>query len=65
VIIQVANEHLPFGGVGQSGYGRYHAKAGFDAMSNVKSVLVKPVANYMPYLAMMPPLSIKAKTGVR
>jgi coniferyl-aldehyde dehydrogenase len=29
---------LPFGGVGASGYGRYHARAGFDAFSHERVV---------------------------
>jgi acyl-CoA reductase-like NAD-dependent aldehyde dehydrogenase len=29
---------LPFGGVGQSGVGRYHGKAGFDAFSNERVI---------------------------
>ena len=33
---------LPFGGVGDSGTGAYHGKAGFDAFSHRKSVLRKP-----------------------
>jgi aldehyde dehydrogenase (NAD+) len=32
---------LPFGGVGDSGMGSYHGKAGFDAFSHQKSVLRK------------------------
>ena len=35
--------NLPFGGVGDSGMGAYHGKAGFDAFSHHKSVLRKPV----------------------
>ena len=35
--------NLPFGGVGDSGMGAYHGKAGFDAFSHRKSVLRKPV----------------------
>lgn len=34
---------LPFGGVGDSGMGAYHGKAGFDVFSHHKSVLRKPV----------------------
>jgi aldehyde dehydrogenase (NAD+) len=34
---------LPFGGVGDSGMGAYHGKAGFDVFSHRKSVLRKPV----------------------
>ncbi|MFM7449665.1 MAG: aldehyde dehydrogenase [Leptolyngbyaceae cyanobacterium] len=39
VVMQVAVVGLPFGGVGQSGMGRYHGKASFDTFSHFKSVL--------------------------
>ena len=47
---------LPFGGVGDSGMGAYHGKAGFDVFSHRKSVLRKPVTPdlkvlYPPYRA--------------
>lgn len=32
--------NLPFGGVGYSGIGKYYGKAGFDALSNAKAILV-------------------------
>lgn len=38
-IVHLANPELPFGGVGNSGNGSYHGKAGFLAFSNEKSVL--------------------------
>ncbi|WP_234003435.1 aldehyde dehydrogenase family protein [Stenotrophomonas sp. MYb57] len=31
---------LPFGGVGYSGMGKYYGKAGFDALSNTKAMLI-------------------------
>jgi aldehyde dehydrogenase (NAD+)/coniferyl-aldehyde dehydrogenase len=34
----VVQEDLPFGGVGASGMGAYHGRAGFDAFSKVKPV---------------------------
>jgi aldehyde dehydrogenase (NAD+)/coniferyl-aldehyde dehydrogenase len=34
----VAQENLPFGGVGPSGMGQYHGKAGFDTFSKLKPV---------------------------
>lgn len=34
----VVQENLPFGGVGQSGYGVYHGKAGFETFSHMKPV---------------------------
>ncbi|MBN2040060.1 MAG: aldehyde dehydrogenase [Spirochaetes bacterium] len=38
-VLQVSNEHLPFGGVGESGMGACHGKSGFDAFSHKKSVM--------------------------
>eukprot|EP00756_Hemistasia_phaeocysticola_P011634 Hpha_TRINITY_DN15135_c3_g5::TRINITY_DN15135_c3_g5_i1::g.128240::m.128240/K00128/ALDH; aldehyde dehydrogenase (NAD+) len=36
---QLGNNHLPFGGVGSSGYGAYHGKSGFDEFSHRRSCL--------------------------
>lgn len=36
-LLQYSNIHLPFGGVGQSGMGRYHGKFSFDAFSYAQS----------------------------
>ena len=53
-VVQFANPHLPFGGVGSSGMGRYHGKASFDIFSSKKSILKKslildPPLRYPPY----------------
>ena len=37
-ILHIVNENLPFGGVGNSGFGKYHGKASFDTFSNTKSI---------------------------
>lgn len=37
--MQVTTPYLPMGGVGGSGIGKYHGKAGFDTFSNIKSVM--------------------------
>ena len=34
VIMHIANENMPFGGVGNSGMGHYHGKLSFDAFSH-------------------------------
>lgn len=41
-VLHVGVTELPFGGVGASGMGSYHGKAGFDTFSHSKSVLRKP-----------------------
>jgi coniferyl-aldehyde dehydrogenase len=38
-LLHAAVEDLPFGGIGASGMGAYHGKAGFDTFSHRKSVL--------------------------
>lgn len=46
-------DSLPFGGVGMSGMGKYYGKAGFDTLSNTKSLLIgnpdKPLDVFAPY----------------
>ncbi len=37
-LLHIAQEELPFGGVGASGMGEYHGRAGFDTFSKRKSV---------------------------
>jgi coniferyl-aldehyde dehydrogenase len=38
-LLHVTVEGLPFGGIGASGMGAYHGKAGFETFSHRKSVL--------------------------
>ena len=38
----VANHHLPFGGVGNSGIGSYHGKYSFDVFTHAKPVMKTP-----------------------
>ena len=38
-IMQIANDRLPFGGVGNSGMGRYHGHDSFDAFSHRRGVV--------------------------
>ncbi|MGD0583131.1 MAG: aldehyde dehydrogenase family protein [Bacteroidales bacterium] len=39
VIVHIANKHLPFGGVGASGIGKYHGKESLRAFSNLKATM--------------------------
>jgi len=52
----LTNPNLPFGGIGFSGMGSYHGKAGFDAFTHYKSLIKKsfwfePPFKYLPYKA--------------
>ena len=40
-VLQVVVEGLPFGGLGQSGVGAYHGRAGFDAFTHRRSVFLQ------------------------
>ncbi len=56
VMATEANPALPFGGLKQSGFGRYKGEQGLHAFCNVKSVLIdkdsaKIEANWYPYTA--------------
>ncbi|HXJ63954.1 MAG TPA: aldehyde dehydrogenase family protein [Actinomycetota bacterium] len=42
-VVHFAVPGLPFGGVGDSGYGAYHGREGFETFSNRKPVMSKPV----------------------
>lgn len=42
LVYQAAVSSLPFGGIGPSGMGAYHGKAGFDTFSHHKAVLKRP-----------------------
>lgn len=53
-IMHIANENVPFGGVGNSGMGSYHGKDSFLAFSHRRSVVSTPKSfdlplRYMPY----------------
>jgi aldehyde dehydrogenase (NAD+) len=53
-IMHIANENLPFGGVGNSGLGTYHGKLSYDVFSHYRSVVYTPTCldlpfRYMPY----------------
>lgn len=54
VIMHIANENVPFGGVGNSGMGVYHDKESFEAFSHRRSIIATGTwidlpFRYMPY----------------
>ncbi len=53
-LLHIVNKKLPFGGVGNSGMGKYHGKESFLAFSNMRSVVISPTwidipLKYAPY----------------
>ena len=53
-IMHIVNDKAPFGGVGNSGMGRYHGKYSFDAFTHYRTVVTTPdwidlPLRYMPY----------------
>lgn len=53
-IVHLANHHLPFGGVGVSGMGRYHGHYGFQCFSHEKAIMKRSFSldldlKYPPY----------------
>ncbi len=55
VIFHVAQEDLPFGGVGPAGMGSYHGRDGFMEFSHKKAVFQQLKKDIGPMLALRPP----------
>lgn len=55
VVTHVAQDDLPFGGVGASGMGRYHGPEGFFSLSNERSVMSIPKLFSLKYV--LPPFN--------
>jgi aldehyde dehydrogenase (NAD+) len=58
-LVHFTNTELPFGGVGQSGMGRYHGRAGFEELTQVKSVM--KTATWLDVPVKYPPFGNKLK----
>jgi len=47
--LHIANHHMPFGGVGNSGTGNYHGRESFLAFSNLRSIVSSPTWIDLPF----------------
>lgn len=56
----IMGKALPFGGVGESGMGQYHGKAGFDGFTHYRSVLQRPLWPDLRFR--YPPVTTSVKT---
>ena len=59
-LTHVAQDDLPFGGVGASGMGKYHGKEGFFSFSHGRSVMSNPVSSQLYSLKFILPPYNKA-----
>lgn len=48
-LMHITNHHLPFGGVGNSGLGKYHGHESFKAFSNARGVVSTPTWIDLPF----------------
>ncbi len=48
-LMHIANYHLPFGGVGNSGSGKYHGKESFFVFSNRRAIVSTPTWIDLPF----------------
>ena len=48
-IMHIANDQLPFGGVGNSGMGHYHGRERFEAFSHRRAVVITPKRFDLPF----------------
>jgi len=65
-VVHFVNDKLPFGGVGESGIGKYHGKSSFDTFSHKKGIVTRynwldiPI-RYAPYKGKLKKLKMLLK----
>jgi len=65
VVMHVAQEDLPFGGVGPSGMGAYHGHDGFKTFSHAKAIYTQTKLNIAEMAGLRPPYGEKLMKAVR
>ncbi|MEM7100164.1 MAG: coniferyl aldehyde dehydrogenase [Pseudomonadota bacterium] len=65
VIMHIAQEDLPFGGVGPSGMGSYHGFDGFKTFSHAKAIYTQSKVNVAELGGLRPPYGEKMLKAVR
>ena len=64
VVMHVAQEDLPFGGVGPSGMGSYHGLDGFRRFSHAKSIFTQSRINVAEMAGLRPPYGAKTLKAI-
>jgi len=65
VVMHVAQEDLPFGGVGPSGMGSYHGLEGFRTFSHAKSIYRQTKLDFGKLSGMLPPYGKATEKSIR
>jgi coniferyl-aldehyde dehydrogenase len=65
VVMHVAQEDLPFGGVGPSGMGAYHGHDGFKTFSHAKAIFTQSRVNVAELAGLRPPYGEKMLKTVK
>jgi len=65
VVMHVAQEDLPFGGVGPSGMGAYHGLDGFRAFSHARAIFTQSRVNVAELAGLRPPYGEKMLKAIR
>ena len=65
VVMHVAQEDLPFGGVGPSGMGAYHGHDGFKTFSHAKAVFTQSKVNVAELAGLRPPYGEKMLKAIK
>lgn len=65
VIMHIAQEELPFGGVGPSGMGAYHGHLGFKTFSHAKSIYRQSKLNVAKLAGMLPPYGKATESTIK
>ena len=65
VIMHIAQEDLPFGGVGPSGMGAYHGLKGFQTFSHAKSIYRQTNINVAKLGGMLPPYGKATESTIK
>ena len=63
VVLHIAQHNLPFGGVGASGMGHYHGRAGFEQLSKRKGVMIQARRPFTSWFA--PPFTDAKRKWIR
>jgi aldehyde dehydrogenase (NAD+) len=58
-VVHMVGQNLPFGGVGDSGMGRYHGQAGFECFSHERTVVRRPTSFDFRFRYPPPKLSLE------